>query len=358
MKKRYFYILVLFAIIPLLGWIAFNQVTADKEKYVITNESGDRKELGNVRFNSYDYIGAYKVNKVSIGGNGLEVSNADYIHEYASYKNVVENKDLLRGKDVSWNCNNPCINENSEYAVYVNLEHSIYEGKSNMNLNMKNKESGKIIRTNHCIKSLSIIEQVRIIGNFVEVIAEGETNNSDRYNYGYIISYKFELSTGKLINEELLADTIQSAGMVWEQGKTYLFINKEDAEKNKTSYMLVYDAIHDKATKVDLPKNLKMYPEIINDGIIYCPTEDGTVLGINKEGKTISNFKLDKDMRNFKNMTVNDNKIYFVKDYRDQTTEQLGKKISVYSLKNKDCLYSGQVNIYNSDYLCSGFITQ
>lgn len=361
MKKKYFYIIVLFAIIPLLAWIAFNEVTEAGEKYVITNESGDRKELGNVRFNSYDCLGDYKVNKVSIGSNGVEVSNADYIHNYASYKNILENKDLLRGKDLGWKYNNPEIDENSEYTVYASIESFVissiskYETEANIKLNIKNKKSGNIIRINYNVKSLNKIKLVKIIGNFVEVIIEGGLNSSDKDSYDHLTSYKFELNSGKLIDEKTLVENIPSEiGVISEGPKVYILINKDNIKQNQTSYMLIYDTIHDKITRCELPKGLKEYQAIVNNGVVYCPIED-TVVGIDEDGKISMNFKLDKDMKDFQNVMINDDKIYLVKDSKFQTTGLIGKKLSVYSLKNNSCLYSAQINIYHSDYLCSDF---
>lgn len=355
MKKRYLYILVLFIIIPLMGWVTFNNVTDVTEKYTISNETGDRKTLGNVIVDEYDSLGKYKANKISISRNGMEVSNADYICNYGCYKNIVENKDLLRGKMISADF----IDEDKKYAVYACVENDKSGKGSYIDLNIKNKESGKIIRTKHYVKNLLFTVQVRVIENYVEVLVEGSAYNAAVQDGDWINSYKFDLSSGNLIKDGRLIDRAASwRSVVWDKGNTDILFTSDGENNKKINYMLVYDTIHEKTVKVDLPENVETNGASTCDGVIYCRSGEDSILGINEEGKVISRFKLDEYSKGYAQFEVNNGKIYFVGDNGDKTSKQITRRISVYSLENGKCLYSGQVNIHRKYYFYSEFTNQ
>lgn len=360
MKKKYFYILLLFAIIPLVGWEAFNQVTEAKQKYIITNESGDRSELGNVRVDAYDHIGDYNIKKVSIGSHGVEVSKANYLNDYGLYKNIVENKDLLRGKTIY----NDYITEDKKYTIYGSVEGFATNDSTYIDLNIKNKETGKIIRTKYYTKDLNSIAELRIDSDYLKIIAYvNNKNNANKAPLEQTCSiklYKFELGTGKLIKENLVVDNIpEYVKTIYGNEKLYVLCSKEDEMKGTISQMVIYDEVHDRKTKVDLPKDLNITAKLVfNDGLIYCYTNERELLGINEEGKAIIKFKSDEDIPFDDSMTIYNNKVYFFNECKDKTSQKIGRRLRVYSLKSNKCLYSGDINIYNDDYHISGFNVQ
>ncbi|GKX68107.1 hypothetical protein [Inconstantimicrobium mannanitabidum] len=336
MKKRYFYILILFAIIPVLGWIIFNASTSEV-KYDIGSESGDIKEFGNVKFQVYKQVGEYGVNSVSIGKDGVQVSKANYFHDYGPYKNIVENKDLLRGKTIY----DEFIDENDKFCVYACIENG------SLDLNIKNKESKKIVRTKDDVKDSKSTLQVRIIDNYVEVITEGYTAEKPNQRIDHLIkAYKFDLDSGKLLKESIVAKNLPDMNILKGQnGKSYFIYSIQNEIKEETHYMIIYDSIHDQLTKVNLPEEVKETLNsfsAFNNGILYMATQDGdTVFAINEQGQVIKKYKINVKEPVEQRMIVDDGKIYLMDMASDSERKQ---RIYVYSLESGKCLYSCKVD--------------
>lgn len=356
MRKRCFYVLLVVAIVPIVGWEIFNQVTEAQQRYIITNESGDRNELGNVRYEAYDRVAAYNIKKVSIGNDGVKVSNASYLDEYGQYKNVVENKDLLRGKTID----NQYITEDKKYAVYASVEQPEISGQSYIDLNIKNKETGKIIRSKYYGSDLSSTAGLKIDGDYLKFIAylndKGNKDKSGLKQSASIKLYKFQLSNGKLEKQSVVAENLpQCIKVISENEKVYVLYSKDDELKNPISNMVIYDETNGEKTKVHLPENLNITQKVtFTGGLIYCPTDGGTILGINEQGKAVEKFKCEENIPFNDEMTIYNNKVYFFSECKDKITQKIGKRLSVYSLKSNKCLYSGEINVYNDEYYISG----
>lgn len=355
MKKRYFYILALFAVIPVAAWFAFSEVVQAGQKYFISDETGNRSELGNIQCETYDHINDYNIRKITVSSAGIEVSKANYLGEYGSYKNVVENKDLLRGKCIDDNV----IDENEKYAV--NASNVINKETVNhyIDLNIKNKESGSIIRVKHYVDAVDYVEKVRIQGNYVEVFTT-IYNRQNSKNSDSIKLYKFDISTGKLVKEDLISDKITNSSKILLNGeKIYIICSYDGDMKRSISYMLVYDEKNDTTNKVNLPRDLNICRNVVlEDGIIYSPTDNGEVIGFNEKGKVVGNFKVGDNISNEDSMTVKNDKIYLVRGCKAETLGKAGRRISVYSLKDNICLYSASFDVYSKYSISSEFVAK
>ena len=353
-KRKSTFILMGLAVIPISLVLIFNGIN-NRMIYNLTNESGDRKVMQDLKLVSYQNRDMKYNQKVTITADGIKAEENKDMFMYNYSLSTKDNKDFFRtvNQDTSH-----AVGENERYlcAGYMG-KRGVYDG-IHMTLCIKDKNSGEVKTYKYSFEDdknadeIYFPECIKISEGFFNVITEkivpnknnqNDDSDADRFMY----NYKFDLSSGKLLKKVELGKDISD--VIDYQCCKNIYYKLNDKADSKNNYA-VYNVNDDCIKRFMLPAGFNVRKVNEYNGRTCLFSEDGQMIEMKSDGTfgekkaLLENDRKDVGHYIVQNVNVRDSKIFYVVSFYENKSDKCTKTMfKVFESETGKELYSTDI---------------
>ncbi len=351
MKKLYFSIFILFALIPAITVAAFYKSTLKRE-YSLSNERGDIKAMEDMSITFMDGVNSNGYNLVNVSSDGIKVKKSNILDVNNSNPIIRNNKEFFRGKDGYMDVN---IQENEKYLVFssvnIKYDHNTNTRSSLIDFKVKNKESGEVYSTVYNMGKEGFTQGIVITGYYANVFID-ESVHDNKEKSQIVVNYVFNLNNGSFVKKLKVSEGYDISSIISgnKENTAYLGASITKDEKERNVLLIKYDMEKDKKEEI-LLEGINRVKEVVEYGdklYIFGDNSSFVILNFMNQIEEIVDIKPYNDERYSESPLIidayiNEDKIYVLYSVQLKGEKHLKNAISIMNLKDKKELYYGEL---------------